>query len=98
MTSDRTAGIDPRRSGRHRRGRLQRRSTPTPPSPPPVAGPPREPPSAATIVIRSSNTFMPLEVTVAVGGRVSFETGTTGRSTSCRTRHWFTPTVHRSRR
>jgi hypothetical protein len=48
-------------------------STPTPPSPPPVTGPPQGPPSTATIVIGSNNTFMPLEVTVAVGGRVSFE-------------------------
>ena len=48
-------------------------SAPTPPSPPPASGPPPGPPLTATIVIGSNNTFIPLEVTVAVGGRVSFE-------------------------
>ena len=48
--------------------------TPSSPSPPPVTNPPPAgPPLTATIVIGSNNRFTPLEVTVAVGGRVSFE-------------------------
>ena len=50
-------------------------STPASPSPPPppVGNPPAGPPLTATIVIGANNAFVPLEVTVAVGGRVSFE-------------------------
>lgn len=48
-------------------------STPSPPAQPPVSNPPAGPPLTATIVIGSNNAFIPLEVTVAVGGRVSFE-------------------------
>jgi plastocyanin len=52
-------------------------STPTAPTPPPVAAPPPpttpSPPAlTGTVVIGSNNTFMPSEVTIAVGGRVTF--------------------------
>jgi hypothetical protein len=55
-------------------------TTPTPPPPtgttpppaPPAPGPPAPPPSTATIVISANNTFVPAEVTIAVGGRVTF--------------------------
>jgi plastocyanin len=52
-------------------------TTPTPPpptgtTPPPAPPPPGPPPSTATIVISANNTFVPAEVTVAVGGRVTF--------------------------
>ena len=42
-------------------------TTPTPTPAPPVA-----PPLTATIVITSNNTFTPSEVTIGVGGRVTF--------------------------
>jgi hypothetical protein len=42
---------------------------PSPPPPPPTPGPP---PLTATVVIGSNNAFAPAEVTVAVGGRVTF--------------------------
>jgi plastocyanin len=52
-------------------------ATPTAPTPPPVAAPPPAAPPAppsltATVVIGSNNAFVPAEVTVAVGGRVTF--------------------------
>lgn len=43
---------------------------PSPPPPPPTPGPP---PLTATVVIGSNNAFVPAEVTVAVGGRVTFD-------------------------
>lgn len=43
--------------------------TPMAPSPPPAAGPP---PLTATVVIGSNNKFAPSEVTISVGGRVTF--------------------------
>jgi plastocyanin len=49
--------------------------SPTAPTPPPTAAPPPTPPPpslTATIVIGSNNAFTPSEVTVAVGGRVTF--------------------------
>ena len=84
-------------SGCHRRGRLQQRLDADAAVPAAVYR------SAAGAAFNRScdrvqQYVHAVEVTVAVGGRVSFETGTAGRSTSCRTRHWFTPTVHRSRR
>lgn len=42
---------------------------PSAPPPPPAPGPP---PLTATVVIGSNNAFVPAEVTVAVGGRVTF--------------------------
>jgi hypothetical protein len=42
---------------------------PSPPPPPPAPGPP---PLTATVVIGSNNAFVPAEVTVGVGGRVTF--------------------------
>jgi plastocyanin len=53
-------------------------STPTAPTPPPATAappppaPPGPPPSTATVVIGSNNAFVPAEVTIAVGGRVTF--------------------------
>jgi plastocyanin len=49
-------------------------TAPTPPvaAPPPAPPPAGPPPSTATVVIGSNNTFIPAEVTVAVGGRVTF--------------------------
>ncbi len=54
-------------------------TTPTSPTPPPVAtpappptAPSPPPPLTATITIGSNNRFIPSEVTVAVGGRVTF--------------------------
>ena len=44
--------------------------TPAPPSTPPSAPPP--PGLTATIMITSTNTFSPAEVTILVGGRVTF--------------------------
>ncbi len=43
--------------------------TPTPPPPPAQSTPP---PATATVVIGSNQAFIPAEVTVAVGGRVTF--------------------------
>ena len=43
---------------------------PSPPPPPPAPGPPS---LTATVVIGSNNAFVPAEVTVAVGGRVTFD-------------------------
>jgi hypothetical protein len=45
-------------------------ATPVAPSPPPPT--PGPPPLTATVVIGSNNAFVPAEVTVAVGGRVTF--------------------------
>jgi plastocyanin len=53
-------------------------STPTAPTPPPATAappppaPPGPPPSTATVAIGSNNAFVPAEVTIAVGGRVTF--------------------------
>lgn len=57
-------------------------TTPTPPvastppttttTTPPTAAPPAPPPMTATITITSANAFSPSEVTIAVGGRVTF--------------------------
>ena len=50
-------------------------STPPPattPIPPPTPAPPAPPPLTATITITSNNTFTPPEVTIGVGGRVTF--------------------------
>lgn len=48
-------------------------STPISPSPSPTPTPtPGPPPLTATVVIGSNNTFVPAEVTIAVGGRVTF--------------------------
>jgi hypothetical protein len=46
-------------------------ATPVAPSPSPTP-PPGPPPLTATVVIGSNNAFAPAEVTVAVGGRVTF--------------------------
>jgi plastocyanin len=43
-----------------------------PPTPAPVPPAPAPPPLTATVVITSNNTFAPSEVTIAVGGRVTF--------------------------
>ena len=40
-----------------------------PPTPTPTVGPP---PLTATVVIGSNNAFVPKEVTISVGGRVTF--------------------------
>ena len=52
-------------------------TTPTPASTtttttPPTPAPPAPPPLTATITIMSNNTFTPSEVTIGVGGRVTF--------------------------
>ena len=49
-------------------------STPPPVTtpPPPTPAPPAPPPLTATITITSNNTFSPSEVTIGVGGRVTF--------------------------
>ena len=49
-------------------------------------------------MIGSNNTFMPLEVTVAVGGRVSFENRNNRAFDIMSDPPLVTPTVHRSRR
>ena len=47
-------------------------ATPTNPTQPPPAAGPVPAPLTATVVIGSNNVFVPLEVTVAAGGRVAF--------------------------
>ena len=48
-------------------------ATPMAPSPPPAPTPtPGPPPLTATVVIGSNNAFAPKEVTISVGGRVTF--------------------------
>ena len=47
-------------------------ATPMAPSPPPPPPAPAPPSLTATVVIGSNNAFVPPEVTVAVGGRVTF--------------------------
>jgi plastocyanin len=46
--------------------------TTSPPTTPPPSPAPAPPGLTATIVITSNNTFQPSEVTIAVGGRVTF--------------------------
>ena len=47
-------------------------STPAPPPTPPSAPAPPAPGLSATITITANNTFTPAEVTILVGGRVTF--------------------------